>query len=212
MLPFTAEEFFAVFSDYNESVWPMQWVLTAVAIAVLLLSFSRAAWRDRGVCVSLAGLWAWTAIAYHLVHFSRINPAAYLFGIAFLVQASLFLWWAGSNRRVALSFRLDLRGILGALIAAYALIAYPLLSSSLGHTYPSTPTFGVPCPTTIFTLGVLTMARVRRLAILFVVPLLWSLVGGSAAFLLGVWPDLGLIVSAIVALAVMGLNGTGARS
>jgi hypothetical protein len=38
MLPFTVEQFFTVFADYNQSVWPVQWLLRAVAISILLLS------------------------------------------------------------------------------------------------------------------------------------------------------------------------------
>ncbi len=30
-LPFTQHEFFQVFAAYNEAVWPMQWVLYALA-------------------------------------------------------------------------------------------------------------------------------------------------------------------------------------
>jgi hypothetical protein len=137
LLPFTAQQFFSVFADYNQAVWRMQWILAAAAAGIVLLSISRTAWKDRAICVLLAGLWAWMAIAYHVAHFSRINA------------------------------------------------------------YPAEPTFGVPCPTTIFTLGILALAHGRRVATLAVVPLLWSVVGGSAAFLLGIWQDLGLIASGI---------------
>jgi hypothetical protein len=97
-------------------------------------------------------------------------------------------------------------------MVAYALIAYPVLNAWLGHAYPSTPTFGAPCPTTIFTLGVLTIARERRASLLLIVPLLWSVVGGSAAFLLGVWQDLGLLASAVTAAAVIGVDRIRTRS
>lgn len=211
MLPFTPEEFFGVFVQYNEGVWPMQWVLTAVAAAVLLLALCRAIWRDRVIALLLGVLWAWVAIAYHVLHFSRINPAAWLFAAAFLAQAALFAWWAISDRPLECSLRLDFRGGSSACVIAYALIVYPLLSARLGHRYPSTPTFGVPCPTTIFTLGMLITARAGRTGILFIVPLLWSVIGGSAAFLLGVWQDLGLIVSASIAAAFLGTGWFVAR-
>ncbi|WP_339379209.1 DUF6064 family protein [aff. Roholtiella sp. LEGE 12411] len=32
---------------------------------------------------------------------------------------------------------------------------YPLIGYSLERTFPSLPTFGIPCPTTIFTFGLL---------------------------------------------------------
>lgn len=212
MLPFTVEQFFAVFADYNQSVWPAQWLLRAIAIGVLLLAISKMAWRDRAICLLLGGLWAWMAIAYHLIHFATINPAANAFAAFFLMQAALFVWRASSKRSLTIDFRFNLRGALGTAMVTYALIAYPALSTWLDHSYPSTPTFGVPCPTTVFTLGILTTARAPHAGTLVVIPLLWSVVGGSAAFLLGVWQDLGLIVSAAMTAAVLGIEWARARS
>ncbi|HZD54130.1 MAG TPA: DUF6064 family protein, partial [Woeseiaceae bacterium] len=45
----------------------------------------------------------------------------------------------------------------------YAL-SYPLLAMAGVHARPRTPTFGVPCPTTLMTVGYLLMAvPVRRM-------------------------------------------------
>src|SRR5678815_5669775 len=62
------------------------------------------------------------------------------------------------------------------------------------------PTFGVPCPTMIFTAGMLMLATLRSWR-LSIVPVIWSLIGGSAAFLLGVRADYGLPIAGI-ALAI----------
>lgn len=199
MLPFSSEDFFAVFADYNESVWPMQWLLHAVAVAILSLPMSRLAWRDRVACGLLATLWAWTAVAYHFAHFARINPAALLFAAAFLLEAGLFVWRMIAGRPLQLRYRRDVASFIGLSMIAYALLVYPVLNGLLGQSYPYAPTFGVPCPITIFTLGVLMLARDRKVGILFVVPVVWSVIGGSATFLLGVWPDIGLLVSGSIA-------------
>jgi hypothetical protein len=145
------------------------------------------------------------AVAYHLLYFATINRAAYVFAALFLGQAALFVAWAVSNRSLEPRLRPDLRGVLGIAMLACPLIAYPVLRARLGHSCPSTPTFGVPCPTTIFTPGILTVARAPRIGLLIVVPLLWSVVGGSAAFLLVVWQDLGLLATGILAAAVFGI-------
>jgi uncharacterized membrane protein YjjB (DUF3815 family) len=61
-----------------------------------------------------------------------------------------------------------------------------------------TPLFGVaPCPTTIFTLGMLLLSNASWR--LFAIPLVWSIIGGSAAVLLGVPQDYGLILAGAVA-------------
>ena len=200
MLPFSVEDFFALFADYNESVWPVQWVLMGVAIAVVLavVTGSESRFRDRIVCAALGVFWVWMAVFYHLVWFTTINTMAYLFAAAFLVQSAAFLWWSFEGLPLDLSYRLDSRTVAGASMLTYALIGYPVLNEVLGHDYPTNPSFGVPCPTTIFTLGLLVLARARRAGLLRIVPLLWSVIGGSAAFLLGVWQDLGLIVSGAI--------------
>lgn len=187
-------------------------VLRSIAVGILLLSVSKVTWRDRAICLILGGLWAWVAVAYHLIHFAVINPAAYVFAAFFLVQAALFFWWAILDRSLKPSVRFDLRGIVGIVMLTYALVVYPSLGIALGHSYPSTPTFGVPCPTTVFTIGVLALARAPRTAILLAVPLFWSLVGGSAAFLLGVWQDLGLLASGALAAALLGIDRLRSRS
>jgi hypothetical protein len=207
MLPFSVEEFFAVFADYNESIWPMQWVLLAIAIAIVALTMSRLAHKNRLIDFSLAFLWAWMGVAYHLIQFTRINPAAYVFSAAFVGQGALFVWHGVAGKPLAVSYRPGLRTAAGTAMLAYALIAYPALNSFLGHVYPHRPTFGAPCPTTIFTLGLLTLARGRHQHTLSIIPLLWSLIGGSAAYLLGVWQDIGLLVTGLIATPLVAFPG-----
>jgi hypothetical protein len=87
-------------------------------------------------------------------------------------------------------------------LIVYALAVYPALGEAFGAGYPAAPTFGLPCPTTIFTIGVLLLAKTDVRAIL-VVPILWAAVGSVAAFTLGVYQDLGLLVAGVVALPVL---------
>jgi hypothetical protein len=69
------------------------------------------------------------------------------------------------------------------------------------HDWPGVPTFGVPCPTTLFTAGCLLAAVRPAPRRLIVIPVLWSLLGGSAALLLGVTLDL-ILFAAAAALVV----------
>jgi len=58
--------------------------------------------------------------------------------------------------------------------------------------------FGVaPCPTTIFTFGILLWAIESVPAFLLVIPLIWSVVGMSAAVNLRVPQDYGLVVAGV---------------
>lgn len=77
----------------------------------------------------------------------------------------------------------------------FALVGYPVWSWYAGHSYPYMPTFGLPCPTTIFTVGMLAFLVPGYPRSPFVVPALWCFVGAQAAFLLGVPQDFALLVA-----------------
>jgi hypothetical protein len=85
-------------------------------------------------------------------------------------------------------------------------LAYPLINAIDHLSWMRIPTFGLPCPTTIFTTGVLMLAT-PRLWSLSIVPVAWSAIGGSAAFLLGIHADVVLPVAG-VALAIFSASRT----
>ena len=201
-LPFSIADFLEVFRAYNLTVWPAQIVLYLLGAAVVCVALRGSArWRRWGVTGGLALLWAWMGAVYHLAFFSDINPAAHLFGAAFLLQAGLWLAWAWQSQSLTFRPANARQRSIGWVLLGYAFIVYPLLNVALGHGYPAMPTFGAPCPTTIATLGLLAWAAPRPPWFVWVVPILWSLVGTSAAFSLGIREDLGLLAAAILALA-----------
>jgi uncharacterized protein DUF6064 len=200
-LPFTVEQFFHVFERYNHAVWPAQVLLTALAILSFGLAWRPTPWTGRAVSAVVALLWAWMAVAYHFAFFTDINPAAWLFGTLFLVEAAWVGWTGAVRGRLRFRWRRDSWGWAGAALVLFALIVYPLLGDLLGHRYPGAPTFGLPCPTTLFTLGMLLLAGPRAPRSVFVVPLLWAVVGSTAAFSLGVYEDMSLLVAGLVVLA-----------
>jgi hypothetical protein len=201
-LPFSVDQFFAVIRQYNESVWPAQVLLLLLGVAAVAFLAMR---RPRsGVAISgiLALLWGWLGLVYHLAFFTGINPLAYVFGALSLAGAGVFVWLGMVRRELEFTLRRDARSVIGVVLVAFALVIYPAWSTFAGHAYPNLPTFGLPCPTTIFTIGMLAMARGSKVRFAFVVPILWSLVGGQAAFLLNVPPDLGLLAAGFVAIGL----------
>jgi Family of unknown function (DUF6064) len=199
--PFTPEQFFRVFADYNLAVWPAQLLLYALGVLLALRAYRGGAGAARPITQGLALLWAWMGAAYHLVFFRPINPAAVVFGVAFIGQAALFGAW-GYRARSDVGEVQGAAAWWGTVLLAYALLGYPLLGWALGHRYPANPTFGVPCPTTIATLGLLLWLRKAAPWWLLPIPLLWVVVGTSAAFSFGMWEDLGLLAAGAVTLAV----------
>jgi hypothetical protein len=70
-----------------------------------------------------------------------------------------------------------------------------------GHRYPAFPTFGAPCPTTIFTFGFLCLIELPFGRALLVAPVVWAAIGTVAAISLGVPQDFALPAAAAIALA-----------
>jgi hypothetical protein len=102
------------------------------------------------------------------------------------------------RQMVALASRAPLRRrhALGLAFIAYGLI-YPALAWADGLRYPYAPTFGVPCPTTILTIGFL-LASPTRSILESIVPIAWSVIGGSASWLFGVHADVALVAAGLV--------------
>jgi hypothetical protein len=201
MLPFTRDQFLAVFADYNESLWPVAvtlWLLTAWALS-LLGERKRTREQRKSLSFLLAVHWVWSAVAYHAAFFAAINPAAVVFSALFLVEAGLFVWYGVIRDDLHFGDSGPFRHYMSRGLILFAL-AYPVLTWLDGHRYPWLPTFGVPCPTTILTIGFLLAATSPVPRAVVVVPILWGIIGGSAAFLLDMHVDLMLL------LASMGLT------
>lgn len=201
-LPFTVEQFFGVFRLYNGTVWPAQLFLLLLAVLALMAIALRRPWSGVAVSAILALLWVWLGAVYHLGFFARINPVAYGFGALSIAGGLLFAWHGVVQRRIGFAFARSVRTGVGVVLLAFALVVYPVWSTLAGHGYPELPTFGLPCPTTLFTIGVLALASGPSLRAVLVVPILWSLVGGQAAFLLDVKPDWGLLVAGAAAVGL----------
>lgn len=120
-----------------------------------------------------------------------------------LLGSLAFAWFGAVREMVLLRPVLGARGVVGATLIAFALVVYPIIGYFIGHRYPNAPTFGVPCPTTIFTLGMLLFSVHPVSRWVFVVPLLWAAVGTLAAFQFGVLEDLGLFVAGVATITVM---------
>jgi hypothetical protein len=203
-IPFTSKQFFDVFAAYNTAIWPAQVLAYVLGLLAVILAVRPRPGFGRMIAGLLALFWIGMGIAYHLVFFSAVNPAAWAFGFVFVAQGVLFLVLGVVMARLTFSFRLGLRAIVGAAFILFAFLVYPLLGTFAGHAYPRAPMFGVaPCPSTIFTFGLLLWARRPVPFYLLIIPLLWSLVGMSAAVSLGVPQDYGLAAAGLIGTALI---------
>jgi hypothetical protein len=187
-LPFTPDQFFEVFGAYNRSLWPFALALWLYAVASVVVLARSGGGRGRFLAVSLAVQWAWAALVYHAMFFSSINPAAWFFGGLFLVESALFAWFGVIRDQLHFSLTRSPRHVVAWMLILYSLV-YPFIAQAEGHAYPEAPTFGVPCPTTLLTIGFLFAANPPWPVAVALIPVLWAFIGGSAAFLLGVRAD-----------------------
>lgn len=200
MLPFSAEVFYRLFEQYNAAIWPAQIVAYLLGLLVVALALlDPRLGGGRIVAAALAAFWLWTGLVYHIVFFAKINFMAWAFGVLFVVQGLLFLWSGALRGRLRFRFAPAPHGWAGLALVAFAMVGYPLAGGLVGHGWPRAPVFGVtPCPTTIFTFGILLLAEPRIPLRLMIIPALWSLIGGTAALLLASPEDLALPLAAVI--------------
>ncbi len=181
----------------------MQLPLLAVGLLAIVLLIRQRSYSGAGISAILMALWVWQALAYHLVFFTVINPLAYGFAAFFMVGAATFFWQGVVRRRLNFNVTSGWRVRAGWALMIFAWFIYPAWTYLSGHRYPAFPTFGLPCPTTLFTIGLLAfMARPYPRSV-FVVPVLWCIVGSQAAFAFDVQADLGLMVAGVLGLVLL---------
>jgi len=202
-IPFSQDQFFSVFEAYNLSLWPIQILFYGLGVVCIVVMVKNGLKYSRMLFSVLSFFWLWMGVVYHILYFSSINTAAYLFGFVFIIQGLAFFYFGVIREKIKFNFNLELSGIIGLVLIVYALAAYPVISYFVGHIYPRSPTFGVPCPTTIFTFGLLLHSTTRVPWFIVLIPLLWSLIGLSAALNLSVNEDFGLPVAGLLASPIL---------
>ncbi|MCU0332977.1 MAG: DUF6064 family protein [Ignavibacteriaceae bacterium] len=196
-IPFSLADFLNVFNTYNQSIFPLQIVFYFIAFICIYILFTENKNSNKIISVVLSFFWLWMGIVYHLIFFSAINKAAYIFGALFIIQGILFFIWGVFKGELSFDYRKTNYNNAGILIILYALIIYPVLGYNLGHAYPYSPTFGLPCPTTIFTFGILLFSNKKIPVYILIIPLLWSVVGFTAALTLTIYEDIGLLIAGL---------------
>ena len=202
-LPFTIEQFFEVFRKYNNAIFPLQIIFYLVALFSVYLVVNPNRTSNKIIAAILSFFWLWMGVAYHILFFSDINQAAYLFGLAFSMQSILFFIYGIVQTRLSFTLRPGIYGITGIGLIVYALVVYPILGFVFDHRFPLSPTFGLPCPTTIFTFGLLLLTNKNVPVTILVIPLVWSVIGLSASLQLGVIEDMGLPVAGLLTVMML---------
>lgn len=188
----------------TNSIWPSQVLAYLLGSFAALLLFRQTERSDRVITAVLSTMWMWTGVAYHGIWFSAINKAAYVFAALFIVEGCCLFYAGAYGNQLRFGLRQDPATWVGGVFVGYSAILYALIGKVNGHHYPAVPIFGVtPCPVTIFTFGMLLLTTGPVPRWLFVIPVVWSLIGGSAAILLHVPQDWLLLLSGFIAVPLI---------
>jgi len=197
-IPFALEQFLELIRNYNLAIWPMQVIAYLLGIAALFLALKKTKYSSRIIAAILAFFWLWVGILCNLMYFSQIWKVFIVFGILFIIQGILFLIAGVFKSNVSFRFRLDAYSNTGSLFIIYAIAGYPILGYFFGRIYPQSLSFGlVPCPTTVFTFGMLLWADKKLPKYILIIPLIFSL-SGFLAIPLGIFEDIGLIIAGLL--------------
>ena len=189
--------------NYNRAIYPLQLIFYSMAFAGIYLALKPSVKSNIVISTLLSFLWFWMGIVYHLVYFTPINNAAYVFGGLFILQGALFFSEGVLKKKLSFKFQKNIYGITGVALIFCALFVYPLLSYSFHHIFPNSPTFGLPCPTTIFTFGFLLMLEKKCPFNIILIPFVWSIIGFTAAFKFGIVEDTLLLLSGLITFFMM---------
>ena len=202
-LPFSIKEFLNVFKSYNQSVFPLQIVFYLIAFISIYLIFKPNGRNGKIISAVLSFFWLWIGIVYHIIFFSTINKVAYFFGTLFIIQGVLFAIYGIVKCNLLFEYRNNIYNYIGVIFILYALIIYPILGHLFGHQYPNSPTFGLPCPTTIFTFGMLLFVNKKISILILIIPMLWSIIGFGAALNLSIYEDYGLLIAGVLGFVLL---------
>jgi len=196
MLSFSLDEFLSVLGSYNVDIWPLQIIAYVLILIILFVSLKPTRYSLQIILAGLTFFWLFNGIVFCFIYWAPSHIFGYIFGVSCTVQGLLFLY---SIFKSDITMNPQDKGykITGILFVIYAIIGYQIFGYYLGHIYPKFFAAGlVPCPTTIFTFGILAIINTKIPIKYVVIPFVISL-GGFLAAYNGIYEDIGLIVLGI---------------
>lgn len=193
------EGFLAILEKYNTDIWPLQIIAYMLGIAVIVMAVKRTGFSNRAISLILSFFWLWSGIVFCVLYWNKSFKLAYVFGILLTVQGLIFLY-GFIRQNISFSYPGDFYSSYGILMIFYAMIGYFLIGLFIGHTYPHSFPFGlVPCPTAIFTLGILLWTDKKVPKYILIIPALLSL-AGIIAIVKTIYEDMGLLILGLLAV------------
>ncbi len=202
---FTLEKFLVTLENYNLDIWPLQIVSYILGIAAIVLAIKRTRYSNQAISLILSVYWLWIGIVFCILYWAKTFNLALIFGIILIIQGLLFSY-VFIKKNISFSYSGNYLSIIGIVLIFYAMIGYQLIGLFRGPIYPHLFAFGlVPCPTMIFTLGLLLWTDKKIPKYIIIIPALFSLMGIEAV-IKGIYEDIGLFVLGLLAVILIFLR------
>lgn len=204
--PFTTEQFLKVFEEYNLSVFPFQLIILILGLFAVSAIWSGKPVFSKVIGAYMAFIWLWAGIVYHISFFASLNSPAYFFGALFIIEGLLLLNESFMPGGLRFHYKNSAKEITGLFLIIFGLVLYPLLSWFMKGSPSLIISVGLPCPTVIITFGFLALVSGRVRWFLYIIPVLWSLVGISAALNFGIYQDFMMLAGGIAVIVLNSLR------
>jgi len=204
MIP--AEAIWNLVDTYNNAIFPVQIVTLSVAVILTCLLFAKPGpMVNKLMKAYLAFTYAWIGVAFAIIFIpSQIFPQFIPLGILLIAVGILFAIDIFSGKT---EFRLPESGgkkYFTIFWVICAFILYPLIGSVIHYQSPMNMLLGVlPCPTTIFSLALMSGAIPKVDKKVFILLLGFALISGIFAPFEGIYVDFLLLASGIYGLVVL---------
>ena len=202
MYLFNLEEFLNILGSYNLKIWPLQIVVFLFGLVAVVFAFRKTKSSGKVILAILSLLWLWNGAVFCLLFWSTIYKLAYIFAALFVIQGALLIL-ALLRSDIVISFHPDWKSVIGIILIIYSMAGYQIFGYFLGHIYPNFFAFGlVPCPTTIFTIGLFMMTYGKIPGYYLIIPVIVS-TGGFMVIPMGILEDIGLILAGIFGIVLI---------
>jgi hypothetical protein len=197
MFSFTIDDLLFVFERFNLAVWPLQIISYIFGLLAVFFAIKQTKYSINVVSAILSFYWLWAGIVFCMIYWAPSYIYAYGFGVLCIIQGILFLFSA-IKPNLSDYPRNNLHSSVGLIFIIYAMVVYPLFGYLLGHIYPKFLPLGlVPCPTTIFTIGLFLLIKKKYPRYYLIVPFIVA-ISGLLAIYKGIYEDIGLFLAGLV--------------
>lgn len=184
---FSERVYWRLFDQVNDLAGVFLPVLIALGCLLLVGVWSRHRAVRTATSVLLAAFWVSSAVLFLWFFYTPVNWAARYVVPFFILEAGLIVLFSFTGQLNRSLHRNDVKGWLGLVLLAYAVIIHPFTSLMFGRTLTSAEIVGLaPDATALVTLGVvLATAQTRALWFLMPIPVVALTLSGLTLQALG---------------------------